>query len=537
MPKSTSGVYAVAVGRKPGLYFTWEECRQQTSGWHGSKHQKFISTSEAEDWLQQHGILVETTRTDEPPQTPTIAVFDNTDTVKPAKATQELTSQELIWYDVYTDGACKGNQNADSKAGIGVWWGHNDPRNLSERCPGKQSNNCAELTAIVRALETTPDHYNLCIKTDSKYAIDAMTRWFQSWRFNEFKNSEGQEVVNLPILLHLNASLGRRTGMTKLEHVKGHSTSVGNNAADRLAVAGAEKDVVPDRKWEYGTWNRDEIVPFWQEVWQQRKKAREAGKQESPDEKKTRKSSVQFLVPPKDDALFDEERIPEIPSRSTEKSKQVKTEPPVTSNQEWQVVYTDGGCKGNQGPDGRAGIGVWWGQQDLRNIAERCPGTQTNNRAELIAVIRALEEAPGDVPLIIRTDSKYVIDSMEKYLKKWIQNDFLTSSSGPVKNVPLIKHLNCLLGRRVGETKFEHVKGHSGEEGNEGADKLANRGSFMPEVREPNWLYANEEKVSFWMDTWKERREAQALAGFEFDESFLLDDDELSQLANTGEFD
>jgi ribonuclease HI len=75
----------------------------------------------------------------------------------------------------------------------------------------------------------------------------------------------------------------------------------------------------------------------------------------------------------------------------------------LTSQSDWDVVYTDGACQGNgkKNIQPLAGIGVWWGPHDprwvtevidsfladpldLRNIAERCPGEQTNNRAELV---------------------------------------------------------------------------------------------------------------------------------------------------------
>ncbi|KIO06924.1 hypothetical protein M404DRAFT_419467 [Pisolithus tinctorius Marx 270] len=90
--------------------------------------------------------------------------------VAPSTGTPDADEKE---FDVvYCDGACKGNGATGSKAGIGVWWGHNDPRNLSERCPGDQTNNRAELIAIVRILETTPPlKRKLLIKTDSQYSI------------------------------------------------------------------------------------------------------------------------------------------------------------------------------------------------------------------------------------------------------------------------------------------------------------------------------------------------------------------------------
>lgn len=65
---------------------------------------------------------------------------------------------------------------------------------------------------------------------------------------------------------------------------------------------------------------------------------------------------------------------------------QVKGSLDVQDESNWLVVYTDGACKGNGQKTPVAGVGVWWGRNDPRNIAERCPGIQTNNRAELIVI-------------------------------------------------------------------------------------------------------------------------------------------------------
>ena len=59
---------------------------------------------------------------------------------------------------VYTDGACSNNGKKSAKAGIGVYFGEGDPRNISERITGKQTNNAAELTAILRAVESLVAH-------------------------------------------------------------------------------------------------------------------------------------------------------------------------------------------------------------------------------------------------------------------------------------------------------------------------------------------------------------------------------------------
>ncbi|KAI6012577.1 ribonuclease H-like domain-containing protein [Pisolithus orientalis] len=162
---------------------------------------------------------------------------------------------------VYCDGACKGNGATGSKAGIGVWWGHNDPRyvtdvnlNLSERCPGDQTNNRAELIAIVRILETTPPlKRKLLIKTDSQYSIRCVTSWIFKWMTNGFRTSDGQPVKNRPVLKYLAALLHARhiTSQTvEFKHVRGHVGLEGNEAADRLANIGVLQPPLPERDWE-----------------------------------------------------------------------------------------------------------------------------------------------------------------------------------------------------------------------------------------------------------------------------------------------
>ena len=79
-------------------------------------------------------------------------------------------------------------------------------------------------------------------------------------------------------------------------------------------------------------------------------------------------------------------------------------------------VYTDGACVNNGKPDARAGFGVWFGENDPRNVSESFTGPQTNNRAELLAIIRALT--------ILR-------DDIEKGRKIIGRNPFTTNSIFP----------------------------------------------------------------------------------------------------------
>ncbi|KAH7915685.1 ribonuclease H-like domain-containing protein [Hygrophoropsis aurantiaca] len=155
------------------------------------------------------------------------------------------------------------------------------------------------------------------------------------------------------------------------------------------------------------------------------------------------------------------------------------------------VVYCDGACKGNGKAGSVAGVGVWWGAGDPRNIAERCPGDQTNNRAELIGIVRVLETAPpSSRPLLIKTDSSYSISCIEVWFSKWVRNGFRTGGGERVKHQEIIRYISALIAARKKagqEVRFKHVRGHVGIVGNEGADQLANLGAVMSVVPELNW--------------------------------------------------
>ncbi|GHJ85339.1 hypothetical protein NliqN6_1741 [Naganishia liquefaciens] len=180
------------------------------------------------------------------------------------------------------------------------------------------------------------------------------------------------------------------------------------------------------------------------------------------------------------------------------------------------VVYTDGSSRGNGQHGASAGSGIWWadkGHAKTLNLAERLPGSlQTNNRGELLAIIRALESCPfPQLPLEIRTDSQYSISCITKYLPSWIRNGFRSSTGQPVKNKDMIVHLLALLNTRGknNAVKFVHVKAHRGEIGNEGADMLANAGAAMQSVPERTHWFSLEDANRFTA----EQREATKLVG------------------------
>lgn len=129
------------------------------------------------------------------------------------------------------------------------------------------------------------------------------------------------------------------------------------------------------------------------------------------------------------------------------------------------TIYTDGSSRGNPGPGGYGVVMKF--KEHRKEISEGFRKT-TNNRMELLAVITGLEAIkPANAPVKIYSDSKYVIDSVEKgWLWNWIKKDFKGK-----KNKDLwLRFAEIYKKHRV---NFQWVKGHAGVEENEVCDQLA----------------------------------------------------------------
>lgn len=135
------------------------------------------------------------------------------------------------------------------------------------------------------------------------------------------------------------------------------------------------------------------------------------------------------------------------------------------------VIYTDGACKGNPGPGG-------WGALLRSGALEKELfggelGT-TNNRMELLAVIRALNTLKRPVSVRVHTDSQYVQKGISEWIHGWKARGWKTAAKAPVKNADLWRALDEAQTRH--QVKWLWVRGHSGHVENERADALARRG-------------------------------------------------------------
>lgn len=135
------------------------------------------------------------------------------------------------------------------------------------------------------------------------------------------------------------------------------------------------------------------------------------------------------------------------------------------------IIYTDGACRGNPGPGG------WGAVLEYGTTNKKLYGGAnhtTNNRMELMAVIKALESLTRPCNITLTSDSKYVLQGITEWIINWKKRGWKTASKKAVLNADLWKQLDNLVGEHKIDWKW--VKGHSGHPGNELADQLANKG-------------------------------------------------------------
>ncbi|TBR59553.1 ribonuclease HI [Mastigocladus laminosus UU774] len=143
----------------------------------------------------------------------------------------------------------------------------------------------------------------------------------------------------------------------------------------------------------------------------------------------------------------------------------------MSSQRTIQSIYTDGACIGNPGPGGW-GVVVYFSDGSVHEIGDAAAKT-TNNKMEMQAAIAALSflKASGHTePITLYTDSEYLINCVTKWIKTWKRKGWKKADGNPVLNQDLLEQLEQLNSRQV---KWQHVRGHTGNEGNERCDAIA----------------------------------------------------------------
>ncbi|KAL6420458.1 hypothetical protein ACFW04_014447 [Cataglyphis niger] len=284
--------YAVAKGRKSGIYATWDECSTQVLKFPGSIYKKFATESEAQNFIKEcssnigqsltknfiSSKMVKPVEAQVLPkqmfplgskqtavaQTKLISSFSkrtlltNSDTnEQPSKKRKIASNADFIftassdqdskvdfimdengYVNVFTDGACSSNGYKNARAGIGVWFQDNHPLNVSRPVEGRPTNNMAEIQAVTVAARQAKKAgiKKLKINTDSKFLISCITQWMPGWKKRGWKTVDNKPVINKTELLEMERELKSLT--IAWNHVNGHVGIHGNEMADKLARKG-----------------------------------------------------------------------------------------------------------------------------------------------------------------------------------------------------------------------------------------------------------------------------------------------------------
>ncbi|WGV28773.1 ribonuclease HI [Halotia branconii] len=136
-----------------------------------------------------------------------------------------------------------------------------------------------------------------------------------------------------------------------------------------------------------------------------------------------------------------------------------------------QSIYTDGACTGNPGPGGW-GVVVYFNDGSIHEMGDAASHT-TNNKMEMQAAIAALQflnASKQTQPITLHTDSEYLINCVTKWVKGWKKKGWKKADGKPVQNQDLLEILDQLNTQQV---NWQHVRGHSGNIGNERCDVIA----------------------------------------------------------------
>lgn len=139
------------------------------------------------------------------------------------------------------------------------------------------------------------------------------------------------------------------------------------------------------------------------------------------------------------------------------------------------VLYTDGGCRGNQGRTNVGGIGgiLIFPKTGARKEYKEGFRNTTNNKMEILAVLTGLRMLKEPCSVAVHSDSAYVVNAIEKgWLEGWKKKGWTRGKAGELKNKELWQEMDRLL--QIHDVHFVKVKGHANDELNNRADALVN---------------------------------------------------------------
>ncbi len=236
MSKNRKQYYAVRIGREPGIYRTWDECKAQVDGYAKAQYKGFGSLEEAEEYM---GFV--NTKKPAPPMPSSAKPFNPPGAPKKERGvgysedeTGELemleTGDGLKHVVIYTDGACLGNPGP---GGYGVVLFHGKDREEFSRGFRLTTNNRMEMLACIVGLQTLKEPCAVTLYSDSQYVINSMTKgWAKRWKKNKWKRN-GEDVPNADLWDKMLDLCDKHK--IKFNWVRGHSGNKENERCDQLA--------------------------------------------------------------------------------------------------------------------------------------------------------------------------------------------------------------------------------------------------------------------------------------------------------------
>jgi ribonuclease HI len=235
--------YAIAVGRKPGIYTRWfgeGGAHAQVEGFQGARYKGFATIEEAREFIRE-------THPNEKYGTGRIQKTGKPSTGRRPQVPVAPSSDRIL---IYTDGSSLGNPGP---GGYGVVIP--SPEGNRELSGGfrKTTNNRMELLACIVGLEEIKTPSAVALYSDSRYVVDGITKgWAKKWQRNGWRKSNGGQALNIDLWKRL-LSLCERHDVNFI-WVKGHAGNPGNERCDQLATqAAAQTDLTSDRGYEAAT--------------------------------------------------------------------------------------------------------------------------------------------------------------------------------------------------------------------------------------------------------------------------------------------
>lgn len=224
--------YAIAKGRRPGIYNNWPEAKAQVMGFAGARYKGFVSREEAEAWLKNPSSTV--------PKGVSKKAGKKAVPVGPGRAADVL---------IYTDGGARFNPGP---GGYGVVILENGKEQEFSGGYRLTTNNRMELMACIVALRRMRDSKKtINLYSDSQYVVNGITKgWARGWRKRGWLKSDKQPAINPDLwqeLLELTENLD-----VEFRWVRGHAGNHYNERCDQLAVAAAAGADLPRDKGYQG---------------------------------------------------------------------------------------------------------------------------------------------------------------------------------------------------------------------------------------------------------------------------------------------